>query len=297
MIIRQVLKYENVEHFDLVYVTQNNSEEDLNYYSTLSLLADTSQYLYVKPQLFDIVNQIKIYALISREYKERKYIKVIFSSIDNLAFRKIINSNNNANVITIDDGTANINRYSSYIISHYKIKSCLYRFMFGVGDKTSVMNKVVRHYSIYRDLINIMPNHIIRYIDLFNRSKNQLIGVKKIKFFIGQPIDKNRDTNYILKVKTYILENNFDFYVMHPRETIPLVNKIPFLKKHGKIVEEAILSICKDSRPIIVGNFTSVLFNISADYADKIMILSQNDAKSQYYAELGKRVGCKIIYI
>ena len=88
-----------------------------------------------------------------------------------------------------------------------------------------------------------------------------------------------------------------DFYVRHPRETFPLVKSVPILAKEGRIAEEAIFKASAGCRPVIYGHFSTVLINISPRLADKFMILRHNIERDRYYAELGKKAGCAIIYI
>lgn len=298
VIIRHVLKHERVDCYDLVYFTHDNAEEDIHYFNELSATADQAQYLFIERQRFDILNHIKVYRLLKRQIKKKNYTKVLISSFDSLAFRKIAVKNKGAEVISFDDGIGHIVQDSAYLVDKSSVRIRTYELAFGVPPKKEFIGGIARHYSVYRDFENIMPKNIIRYIDLFDFPKRHLTNKNQIKIFIGQPFDESQDPIFISNLRRYLKQNHFDFYVKHPMESVPLLASIPMLSKEGRIAEEAILNSCGESRPLIVGCFSSVFFNISTDFAEKVIIFSRrNSEKYKYYAELGKKADCRIIYI
>lgn len=298
VIIRQVLEEEIIKSYDLVYLTQDNSEEDIHYFNELSAKAGESQYIYIEKQRFDIFNHIIAYRRITDKIKIKKYTKYLMSSIDNLAFRKIFFKNKSATLISFDDGVGHIISISEYLIDKSYLKSIVYELMFNVLSKKETIKKIYRHYSVYSNYENIMPKNIVRHIQLFQFSNKFLSGNKQIKFFIGYPFNEYHDPIGVVRIEKYVKSKNIDFYVKHPRETVPLIDSIPLLSKEGKIAEEAIFNNCETGRPLIVSCFSSVLFNISKDIADKEMILlDDNSEATKYCAKLGEKAGCKIIYI
>ena len=293
VIIKQILHEEQISSYDLVYLTQDNSEEDKHYYNELSWKAEYAQYIFVDRQKYDIFNHFKIYNALSRIIKKNKYNTIIISSIDNLSFRKILIKNKNAFLISFDDGTGHINL--SYQ-QKKNIKTLAYEFAFRVKSQDTIKKRIFKHYSIYRKFDNIMPNNILKYIDLFSDNNNfPIIQKKIITIFIGQPFYEYCNISFIENLRQYVSENNFDYYVKHPRESDVLVNSIPLLPKNGKIAEEVLYSICKDSRILIVGCFSSVLININTNNAQKIMIIDKHDPFSEYYSQLGIDSNCEVI--
>ena len=298
LMIQHVVCFENISNYDLLYFTQNNSEEDKYYFNKLSVQATYSQYLYICRQSFDIINHFNNYKMIDNKIKKKAYKIIILSSFDNLSFRKIAVMQKNCYYISFDDGIGYISENSLNTEDNKKkIRRIIYEKLFFVPTKKYFLKKINRHYSVYRGYKNIISNNIIKYFDLFNFGHNNLLSQKKVKFFIGLPTDDDYNQAYISNIKKYIIGNQFDYYIRHPRESNLIVDSIPLLDKKGRIAEEAIFSVSIESRPLIVAGFSSVLFNISSDYADKIMLLDENDIQSQYYAELGKKAGCEIIYI
>lgn len=297
VLVRNVLSRENIDRYDLIYFTQDNAEEDLNYFEELSATAEDAQYIFIEGQKYDILNHIKAYLSIKKRLKRTVYDEVFISSIDNLAFRKLAVSNKQSKIISFDDGTGHINLWTrSYNDELNAIRSVIRRTLFSVPSEKEFINIIYRHYSAYRSFENIMPSSIIRYVDLFQDLGGVLKG-PAMKFFIGQPFDETEDMEYILKLKKYVYQNECDFYVLHPRERSALIERIPILAKEGRIAEEAIFKISRGRRIMIFGGFSTVLINISPAAAEKVMILRQNVARDKYYAEIGARAGCQIVFI
>lgn len=295
--LRKVIKEENINHYDLIYFTQDNAKEDVSYFNELTAHAKLAQYLYLRKQKFDILNHIITYLQINTAIKKTRYTQVLISSFDNLAFKKLTINNKAAKIISFDDGTGHISKYSEYLVEKNKARRALYNFVFGVPASRNFIKRIVRHYSSYRGFENIMPRHIVHFIDIFETPAERQPGTLSIKFFIGHPFECYPDTQYVLNLKKYLEEISCDFYVKHPQESFPLLNTVPILEKNGYIAEDAILKMCGEARPIIVAGFSSVLFNINAAVADKVMVLRRDVEEDLYYADLGMKAGCKIVYV
>jgi hypothetical protein len=166
-----------------------------------------------------------------------------------------------------------------------------------VPEKSEFRERIYLHYSVYKDYENIIPVKKIKYVDNFSweKSLQKANGVKS--FFIGQPFSEYCDECFINSLISFLTSVNLNFYVKHPREGRSLIDSIAVLEKDGLIAEEAIYKACNGMRPVIYGGFSSVMFNIPASIADKVMMLSANDPKHQYYAELGKNAGCRIVFL
>jgi hypothetical protein len=291
------LKVEKVDTYDLVYFTQNNSEEDKYYYHDLSLTADRAQFIYLKRLKFDILNHVRAYLHVCKEIKNFRYAKVIVSSIDMLAYRRLAFKNSNTTIISFDDGIGHIVKDSDFLTKKNYIRSTAYAAIFGVPTIHNFIKLIVRHYSAYRNFENIMPSTVVKYVDTSEIHGVKSTDLSKIYFFIGSPFEDYHDADYVHNLTKYIKGIKLDYYVRHPRETSPLTNDIPFLNKHGRIAEDAIFKASNEHRPVIVGPFSTVLINISPDFADKIMILRRNVTQDIYYGELGQMAGCEIVYI
>lgn len=298
VMLKAVLKKEGVDTYNLVYFTQDDSEEDRSYYKELTLRAEQAQYIYIKKQRYDIFNHIGLYWKISHRIKNQSYGRVMLSSFDNIALRKLAVRSKKARMVTFDDGTGHINKKSIYVSEELSRRMSLYEWGFGIPNRGEFIRRVCCHYSAYPDFENVMPQKIITYIDLFAESQHySLEEMPGPVFFVGQPYSEYLSEQEIGALKNFIREREIDFYVKHPRESNPLFTDIPLLPKGGMIAEEAIFIASSGKRPVIYGGFSSVLFNISPTHADKVMLLRKNVAEDEYRAELGEKAGCKIEYI
>jgi len=297
IMVRAIIKEENTSAYDLVYFSQNDAEEDKFYFNLLSQQAEVAQYILITPQKFDVINYIKLYFNINAVIKNTGYAKIYLSSIDNLVFRNLAERNRGAQFISFDDGTINLMMSSPYLRER-GVKALLRRLLFRVQSIKRFIENIDLHYSAYRDFDNIMPKNIIRFIDVFgDRLVSKKSGDRKKTFFIGQPLDEFCDKGFQEKLKRYLLGFKFDYYIKHPRETVPLLDAIPILDKKGRVAEEAIFEACSGSRPEIWGTFSTVLINIDSGIADKIMILETDREDAAEWGKIAENARCKVVFL
>jgi hypothetical protein len=298
IMLMAIIKEENIGAYDLVYFTQNHAEEDIFYFNLLSKQAEVAQYIYIRPQKFDVLNYIKLYFNVNTLIKNAEYSKIYISSIDNLVFRNLAERSPGARFISFDDGTISLVKSSPYLRESGGVKAFLRRLLFRVQRIERFIGNVDLHYSAYRDFDNIMPKEIVRFVDVFG---HRLVSMKNCNrrktFFIGQPLDEMYGKKFQEKLKRYLLGLKFDYYIKHPRETVPLLESIPILDKKGRVAEEAIFEVCSDSRPEIWGAFSTVLININSEIADKFMILETDSEDTTEWGKIAERAGCKVVFL
>jgi len=274
LIMQSVMRKESISSYDLLYFTQDNSEEDIVSYKELQVEACNSIYVYVKKKPYDIINHVSAYISAFNLLKKDVYDLIFLSSFDNLVFRKFIAKNKKAKILTCDDGLGNIIQNSIFTRKVEGSRSELYEKIFGIPSKKDVMRSVIGHYTVYRDFENIFPAEVLRYVDVFdwNGRKDEIYN-EKVSFFIGQPFHEYVDEAYVKKVLLCIKSMKMDWYVKHAREIAIIDEDIPILKKNGEIAEKAIINACNGKRPVIYGGFSAVMFNVPASIADKVMLL------------------------
>ena len=298
VVVKQVLKEERIDAYDLVYYTLNNSQEDRFYFSELSERAYRTQYLFLKGCRYDILNHVMVSYKLDLDIKNAAYSRILVSSVDIMAFRRMSCKKSVREVISFDDGAAHINPYfNRYTVDSKLMRVRIYEAVFHVPSKQKFIKNIARHYSVYPGYQHVMPSECLRYVDLFEFEKNNNCQDGVVSFFIGQPFSEDGMVDFTKKVESYLHGVGVDYYVRHPRETEILSEGYCLLDKQGRIAEEAIFEICKGKRPVIYGTFSSVLINIPASAADKIMLLSQGDALHRQYARLGEKAGCNIVYL
>ena len=296
--LKRIIPLECASRYDLIYFTQDNAEEDVTYFRELAVSAELASYVYVKRQRFDILNHFKFFFGIDNNIRKNNYSKVILSSFDNLSMRRLATKSAASEIITFDDGAGYISNVSAFVIAKHHFREAVYAALFQASTRHSFIKRVARHYSIYPGFVNIMPADIVRYISFFPSVRSFDARTSRgIKIFVGGPFEEIYDGSHIANLKDYVKDIKLDYYLKHPRESIPIIADTPVLRKGGKIAEDVIFKVGIERRITLMGAFSSVLLNVPADFADKIMVLEANNKRDRYLAELGERAGCTVVFI
>lgn len=291
-----VLEKENIFNFDLVYFTQNNSEEDKYYYSALALKAHKSDYIFVRFKRFDIISHITFRLKANKWYRYKKYNTVIFASINALVPNSLISKHNKAKLITFDDGAANIVNNGIFYSDLNYIRSRIYQFAIGAVPLNIIKRRISYHYTIYKNYENIVENEQLRYIDYFEKNKYKKSSTTKT-YFIASPFEEVMSQEQIKRLEGHVKDLKIDCYVTHPRERNPLNLGAKFLDKKGRIAEEAIITDAQDASIVLVGWFSSVMLNIGPLCKECIVLLPKDSIQTPELFELSKKSGCTPILI
>lgn len=292
----KLLEKEGIESFDVVYFTQNDSDSDRHYFCRMKENGCRAEYIHVQPRSPDILNHLAAILKLQKYKNFDGYRKIFLASLDCILFRYIIKQNSRATLHGFDDGTANITPTSLYFDDYRYVRARLYGAILGIPSSEKVKDLLVRHYSIYPGFDNVVPEDKIIHLSLFDGSRStegQLAS--GFTFFIGQPFQEAYSADALAKLKAWVSTQRVDYYVMHPRESTPLLDHIPVLEKSGQLAEDAIIHAAGGRRPRVLAAYSSVLFNMSSDVADKFYIASDStDIEAQRIA-LARRAGCSVV--
>lgn len=295
----KIIEFAEIQHYDVIYFTQNNSEVDREYFAQFEAKSNCSLYLHVPQKKPDILNHlISIWQLRSR-WRMNNYTGIYLASIDSLIFRYVIKRNPKATLRSFDDGTANITPGSLYYkLDQYK-KSRFYGMLMGLPTAENVKKRLYQHYSIYSGFENFVDSRKVSFISLFSGLRPGMRSVEKkpITFFIGQPFHEYLNAHHVVDLKRWLAKQHIDFYVMHPREKSPLLANIPILVKDGMLAEDAIFKTAGDRRPRIISAYSTVLFNIDHRDADKFYLSLGNGIIEQQRLDLVSKTGAVVITI
>ena len=297
VLLKRVLRDERVDKFHLFYIASRNSEEDESNFREIAKGAERVEYVVMPQARFDIVGQMRLYAQIEKAAQASCYDKILLANFDKLALRRFVGKRSSAEVVTFDDGSGNVNLHSQLATPIHPRREAVYAALLNALTTSAFPKRVNRHYSIYRGFVNIMPRAVVTYVDIFSPPVAKAEGAAELMIFIGQPIDGASETGRVERIKRYLAGMKIDFYIKHPRETIPLMPEVPLLNKKGRIAEEAIFELGRDRRLTIIGGFSSVLLNVAPRFATKVMILNAESALDRYLATLGEKVGCKVVFV
>ena len=288
--VEQILKKERIERFDIIYITQNNSEEDRYYYSRLISKARNGSYAFVKQQKFDVLNTIFLRIRLRSWYKAESYNKIIYASIPALVPNSLVANFPTSELITFDDGAANIVASDEYYIESRSRKYLLYRYLLGGLSLKDIKSRINRHYTLYSDFENIVENERLRYLDGWSNRK--VTKGKAKTYFIGSPFEEVMNQEQIVRLENYVKELKIDFYINHPRERKMLSIGAEVLNKQGRIAEEAIVSNAENSPIILIGWFSTVMLNMEALCESRIVLLPKECPQTPELFELSKKAGC-----
>lgn len=295
----KIMETEGIFKPDVLYFTQNDSKTDRLYFSRLEGLARNAQYLMIRKQRFDILNHMKAYWGTHAVFKKERYQQVYLANFLNLHFRMLVENQKMTELYTFDDGTSNIieNGIFSFHVDddHGKLK--VYSRFASLKSPKELKERSVAHYSIYRNFKNICRPEKIRFLSIFSDFPSIKEKGKSCSFFIGQPFHEYLSAEKIQRLETFLKNNHFDFYVPHPRETNPSTWSIPILEKNGELAEMAIIKESNDRIAEIYSCFSTVLFNIPAESANKHYLHFSGEIADQEMLELAKQAGCNIIEI
>lgn len=294
----KIMETERPVSSDVLYFTHDDNESDRLYFARLRQHARHAQYLHVPPQRYSILSDVKAFALADKAFKRAGYDAAFFASIDSIFFRSIIKRQTGAVLHTFDDGTSNIIQdwYISYHQDDEPGRLRLYNALAGVESRRQIKNRSAKHYTIYKDFKNICPPEKLVYLDVFATTGRHPAN-PGTSFFIGQPFHEYLDQGKIARLRHFIENQQIDFYVAHPRETKTLTANVPMLKKNGELAETAIMQASAHGKPAIFAGFSTVLFNIPSDLADKYYLHFEGDSSDREMIALVAKAGCKVLSI
>lgn len=303
-IAEQVLRAEAVTSYDFIYFTHNDSSEDRHYFNRLSASADHAQYCYAPTRRFDIFGNLDFYWQTKKWHHDLGHEITLMASIDSHLINAISKQQVTSELITFDDGLANILPSDRYSKDNISWRSRIYRKFLGASDLAITKHRIAYHYTLYEKFDNIVESGRLKLLSGWNfngQSRNiekDVGALQPIKtYFIGQPFEEAMSAEHVNILENYVKTLGIDIYVRHPREVQPLDIRVPFLEKADDIAENAILRDAKNCEIHIFGWFSTVLFNLNLMAIQRTMILMQADPVSSNMAEMARKVGCEVILL
>lgn len=293
---QQVLEAEGIDTFDIIYFTQNNSTEDKYYYNKLSLNARRSDYCYHNPKGPSILSSIAFRVKSNKWYKLTSYENILCASIDALYITSLIRKNPTAQLITFDDGAANIYTNGIYFTNPTSKRVFLYTYLLKSLPLEKVKSRIQRHYTMYQGMENIVePNRLI-YLNNIIEKPVAIDNRQEAKtYFISAPFEEVLSSEQIQRLTNTLNNYDIDVYVKHPRERSKIRIDKPFLDKKGRIAEEAIISDAQNKEIILIGWFSTVMLNMGDFCYKRIVLLAKDAANTSELAKLSETAGCEVV--
>lgn len=203
-----------ITDFELIFFNRNKSKQMLFYYDKLKANSKKSTFYLRRKFPLSILD---MYLL----FRKKKYDVIYFASIENMFVHFILSFIHFNKVITVDDGTANINKESIY----YKDKrSKREKYLFSLlgckYDLNSTKALISTHYTIYKNFTNIIDK--TEYIDVAfdeNNVKNLENTNNEANVLLGTIFEKATNEKLLIeKIEAFFEDKPNVYYIPHPRE-------------------------------------------------------------------------------
>lgn len=296
----RLVEYLEMDSYDLLYITHNDSEEDKFYFKRLSISAMVSDYVYLPPERFDVITHVKLRLRLSSWFRRLNYQNVYVASIDSMVINALICKISLARMYTFDDGLANLVQDGIYYNDPKTIRAWIYRKLFGGRPVDKIRKKVSLHYSIYKDFDNIVEEGRMVYLSGWGRPDESISdrSVKKHtkRYFLGAPFDEVMSRREIEKMVDAMQGLAIDAYIKHPREKKELPIGGIIFDKGGRIAEEVILEDSTGYAVELYGFLSSVMINLQG-VAEKRVVFLSGHQKLTGVGELARKLGCQEVYL
>lgn len=301
LIAEKILKERKDEQFQLIFVSERDSEKDRFYFNRLSKQVGKSNYFHVYYK-----NRIKylLFILKIKFFLMKKYDLVLFANINSTFIHKVLSTIKFKQIVTFDDGMANLVN-SSTLNSQYipSFKKILFNIIMGINiDKKNIKENISFHYSIFPRFNNLSKSIVPIYLSDLEFDENKQGNGKRYSFLIGQPIFEMinmKKEDYISLVRYLFKEFNIDYYFPHPREDYK-INGIDYIETN--LILEDYLTKYKGKLELFSFYSSSLitLMNCKNISLTSIFVrdigMDSNPAILESY-ELIKKANIKIIYI
>ena len=296
-LFEKIIEEECLTQFDLIYFTQNLSNEDQWYFKKLSQRSKNNYLIFVSRKKFDILNHLGFWLKTKNLNLQKAYDIVFLSSIDSLVLNAIASEKYYKELVTFDDGTGNYNCESIYFDDYSRGRLKLYQKLFSTQSLGRIKSRINRHYTLHINLKNIVGRdrllEIKGWVSSTEKKDDTCLNKEKI-YFIGSPFEEVLTKDEIVNIENYAKKIGVDAYVKHPRERNALAIGAVILDKRGRIAEEAILDDAKGYEIILIGSLSSVMFNLSLCVKKRIILTNEKYSSGNYLLDLAVESGCVI---
>lgn len=274
LVAEAMLEAEDVRRFKLIYYTWIDNAKHRKYYERLAARADASEYIHLNSR-FPV--HFFYFLRAFRRLSAKDISEIAFAAIDNFYIQYAIKRYQYQEIITFDDGVANVVKSSAYfnLIKRSNFHSIFGKVVRGDVNESWIRRKARRHYTIYPGIENIVERSRLHSVTINGFKKNSGENPStqsSLRVFLGQPVVDIRDDelkrNYIEMVRSF----DIDEYIPHPREFD--LDGLPKITESNLIAEEYILDRMSEYGEVTIYSlFSTVLLNIDHQRLRKIVVV------------------------
>ena len=246
LIAEKIIKSHPNEKFYMIVMSHSGKNEKYDYYSSiLSQKSERFYSFYLEPQsqnklfVYTSLLELKLKSLLFPPLKT-----IYFAHISSPEIHTLVSTYPNVEIRTFDDGSSNLLKKSAFLnnanrISTGEMSRKFYEnFINSTQSVKSVRERSIEHYTIFKDLKNIMDDghRKMHYLPLFDVSKLKPSKEIKdtIKILLGSP-DKGMKEISEKAIKHFGIK----YATLHPRQRYELSNAITLQSPY--IIEDYML--------------------------------------------------------
>lgn len=289
-IARKVVQEQRITDYVLVNINPHDQQVTRNYFAQLAENAIESDYLVLNSRIIE--NYRKVSGVL-RKWQKHRITSLYLASVDTVFAQYIIHRHPLAELYTFDDGSVNVLPSDIYHTkASLKIRQrTAYYLLRRHKDQDWIKLRIIKHFTIYQDMSNIVEAARLHNIDLFDDHYNLVPkegASKDIKVFLGFDLSPK----YFSAVKTI----NPDIYLPHPMEkrTESWIN----YTSTNLIAEEFLVQLLENFKSIeLYACNSSVLLNVKSPRIQKVVVdLYGNTSQLQKeYNQVATLMGCKVL--
>lgn len=270
----KIIESEKIDNVTILLLDLSHSEKNYYYLEKAKNKLKCETIVYQENKSNKILKLLTFLKFILLNFLFKKFDGVYLASLHDKYIHILLNFISFNGIYSFDDGVANINKDGIYFKDDY--------------IKNNIIKKVVKHYTIYSDVENIVENSRLKLLNIFDLNTEENDCSDVVIFFIGQPYNemfKNEDDDYIVNLVRTLGVN---YYFRHPREKI-IYKDIEYIESM-EIFESFLEGYVKqnpDKKVIVYSFFSSVMFNI-VGYTNVDVIAIGNDELYEKYNFLYK---------
>lgn len=291
VIAERIIDQNPSEKFYTIVMSHSAKNEKYEHYSQkLAKKSERFYSFYIHPQsqnswfVYTTLLELKLKSLLFPEVKT-----IYFAHINSPEVHTIVSNFPKSEIKTFDDGTANLVEKSAFLndqerISTGEVSRVFYETVINSTHSTiEVREKSVEHFTIFKDLPNVMENvsKKITYLPLFDTSKlsqnNDIHSI--VKIMLGS-VDKKLKQPSEKAIKQFGIK----YTTLHPRQTYRLNNAITL--ESNLIIEDYLLQEIEKNphTQYEIYTFFSGAALTMKDFPNvKVFVLKPNSFPSKYW--------------
>ena len=220
----------------------------------------------------------------------KEYDKIFYASFDNQLILDIVARSKHKQLMSFDDGYADIYPKGMYAQSLNNMQVGKYGL-----TRDDLINNTEKHYTLYDSDFHVVAKEKLVHLENFFKLAVEPVKNGRIaKVLLGQNFSEEDESISVNFITTYAKVLNVDYYVPHPKEKFKIDN-VKYLVT-PLIFEDALVELFKEYEFVEVYHFTSSVSLHLKDMKNVVVkgieVPYYNDRQNEL-----RRLGCEFIHV